>query len=153
MKKVVLRESKAPYTLAIDDETMTEEPVILERNGRPVAALVPIAEYEAFRVWRETLDELWPEEPPPTPEGDLEALAAVERIRSMFPPLDVETARYIAESEELALDYKFLLGDDYGLRTDDSITLAAMRRHGLTDLASNDEDFKRVTGIRLWTPD
>jgi predicted nucleic acid-binding protein len=43
--------------------------------------------------------------------------------------------------------------DDYGLLTDDSITLAVMRRHGLTDLASNDEDFGRVAGIRLWTPD
>ncbi|MFQ5595160.1 MAG: type II toxin-antitoxin system VapC family toxin [Anaerolineae bacterium] len=43
--------------------------------------------------------------------------------------------------------------DDFGLLTDDSITLAVMRRHSLADLASNDEDFKRVTGIRLWTPD
>jgi len=39
----------------------------------------------------------------------------------LFPPLDVETAQYIAESEDLMLD--------------------------------NDEDCKRVTGIRLWTPD
>lgn len=43
--------------------------------------------------------------------------------------------------------------DEYGLLTDDSITLAVMRREGLTDLASNDKDFQRVTGIRLWTPD
>jgi predicted nucleic acid-binding protein len=43
--------------------------------------------------------------------------------------------------------------DEYGLLTDDSITLAVMRRHGLTDLASNDEDFSRVPDIRLWTPD
>jgi PHD/YefM family antitoxin component YafN of YafNO toxin-antitoxin module len=112
MKTVVLRESQAPYTLAIDDETMNQEPVILERDGRPVAVLVPLAEYEAFRAWREMLDEPWPEEPPPTPEGDQEALAAVERIGTMFPPLDAETARYIAESEELALDYKFLLDDE-----------------------------------------
>ena len=43
--------------------------------------------------------------------------------------------------------------DDYGLLTDDSITLAVMHRESLTDLASNDEDFRRVSGIRLWTPD
>lgn len=43
--------------------------------------------------------------------------------------------------------------DDYGLLTDDSITLAVMHRQSLTDLVSNDEDFKRVRGIRLWTPD
>ena len=112
MKKVVLRETQAPYTLTIDDATLTNEPVILEREGRPVAVLVPIAQYEAFRVWREGLDEPWPQEPPPTPEGDQEALAAVERIRTMFPQLDGKTAQYFAESEELALDYKFLLDDE-----------------------------------------
>ncbi len=42
--------------------------------------------------------------------------------------------------------------DEYGLLTDDSKTLAVMRHHGLTDLASNDEDFRRVPDIRLWTP-
>ena len=112
MKKLILREPRAPYTLNVDDETLGHEPVILERDGKPVAALVPIAEYEAFRAWREALEEPWPEEPPPTPEGDQEALAAVERIRNMFAPLDAETARYIAESDELALDYRFLLDDE-----------------------------------------
>lgn len=42
--------------------------------------------------------------------------------------------------------------NQYGLLTDDSIILAVMRRHGLTDLASNDKDFKRVSHIRLWAP-
>lgn len=42
--------------------------------------------------------------------------------------------------------------DKYGLLTDDSLIIAVMRRHGLKDLASNDKDFKRVSGIRLWTP-
>jgi len=112
MKKITLRESKAPYTLAVDDETLAQEPVILERDGRPMAVIVPLAEYQAFRTWRAVMQEPWPEEPPRTPEGDLEALAAVERIGAMFPPLDDETARYIAESEELALDYKFLLDDE-----------------------------------------
>jgi predicted nucleic acid-binding protein len=43
--------------------------------------------------------------------------------------------------------------DEYGLLTDDSITLAVMERHGFMDLASNDEDFKRIKNIRLWMPD
>ncbi|MFQ5342818.1 MAG: type II toxin-antitoxin system Phd/YefM family antitoxin [Anaerolineae bacterium] len=54
MKKVELRESQAPYTLAVDYEIMAEESVILERGGRPVAALVPIAEYETFRAWQQS---------------------------------------------------------------------------------------------------
>ncbi|OGO40166.1 MAG: hypothetical protein A2Z04_04790 [Chloroflexi bacterium RBG_16_57_9] len=43
--------------------------------------------------------------------------------------------------------------DEYGLLTDDSITLAVMHRHGLKDLASNDKDFERIAFIHLWTPD
>lgn len=43
--------------------------------------------------------------------------------------------------------------DDYGLLTDDSIMLAVMQRHNLVDLATNDEDFKRIPGLRLWMPD
>lgn len=53
MKTIVLRESQAPYTLSVDDETLTREPVFLERNGQPVAALVPIAEYKAFQAWQQ----------------------------------------------------------------------------------------------------
>jgi antitoxin (DNA-binding transcriptional repressor) of toxin-antitoxin stability system len=50
MKKMVLREPRAPYTLTVDEETLKES-VVLERDGQPVAALVPIAEYQAFRAW------------------------------------------------------------------------------------------------------
>jgi hypothetical protein len=53
MKKIMLRESQAPYTLTLDEKTLTRESVILERDGQPVAALVPIAEYEAFHAWQQ----------------------------------------------------------------------------------------------------
>jgi PHD/YefM family antitoxin component YafN of YafNO toxin-antitoxin module len=53
VKKIALRETQAPYTLTVGEEAL-HEPVVLERAGQPVAALVPIAEYEAFRVWRQT---------------------------------------------------------------------------------------------------
>ena len=52
MKKMVLRESQAPYTLTVDENTL-REPVILEQDGQPVAALVPIAEYKAFCAWQQ----------------------------------------------------------------------------------------------------
>ena len=51
MKKLVLKETQAPYEVALED---TSEVVILERNGEPVAAIVPIAEYQAFQNWRQT---------------------------------------------------------------------------------------------------
>gem|GEM_PF-6757375 len=43
-----------------------------------------------------------PEEPPPTPEGDLEALAAVERIRTMFADVDPEVWRDVVELQPVA---------------------------------------------------
>ena len=102
MRKVTLRESQAPYILTIDAEITTNESVLLERHGKPVAALIPIADFNAFQAWRKTLDEI-------QSEGDEEALAAVARIGSMFPPLDLATADYIATNDELALDYMFAL--------------------------------------------
>jgi len=42
--------------------------------------------------------------------------------------------------------------DAYGLLTNDSIILAVMSRYRITHLASNDRDFERVPGIRLWRP-
>lgn len=53
MRRVALKESHAPYTLAIEEEALGQEPFILERDGEPVAAVIPIAEYEAFRAWQE----------------------------------------------------------------------------------------------------
>ena len=41
---------------------------------------------------------------------------------------------------------------DYGLLTGDSIILAVMERYKLIDLATNDPDFERVPGIRVWMP-
>ena len=53
MKTLTLKESQAPYNVALDEAVLTDEVVILEKNGQPVAALVPIAEYTAFQAWRE----------------------------------------------------------------------------------------------------
>ncbi len=53
MKRVVLKESRAPYTLTLGEEVLSEEPVILERDGEAVAAVISMAEYEAYLAWRE----------------------------------------------------------------------------------------------------
>jgi hypothetical protein len=55
MRRVVLKEAHAPYTLTIEEEALSREPFILERDGEAVAAVIPITEYQAFRSWRETL--------------------------------------------------------------------------------------------------
>ena len=53
MKTLTLKETQAPYNVALDDILLSDEVVILEKNGQPVAAVVPMAEYTAFQSWRE----------------------------------------------------------------------------------------------------
>lgn len=84
MKRVALKESHAPYILTLEEEALSQEPLILERDGEPVAAVIPIAEYEAFRAWRESRD--WEEKR----RKDLEAF---ERERRAFERLKPELLR------------------------------------------------------------
>ena len=53
MPKIVLRESQAPYTVTVDEQTLHSEVTVLEQNGQPVAILLPVGEYEAFRAWQQ----------------------------------------------------------------------------------------------------
>jgi predicted nucleic acid-binding protein len=41
----------------------------------------------------------------------------------------------------------------YGLMTNDSLNLYAMKKEGLRIIATNDRDFERVDGIEVWRPD
>jgi hypothetical protein len=50
MQTIILKESRSPYT--IGDEVFVKEPVLLERDGQMIAALVPLEEYRAFVAWR-----------------------------------------------------------------------------------------------------
>jgi len=52
MKTISLKESQAPYSLALDEEQLGAEPAIIERDGQPVAVLVPFHEYQEFARWR-----------------------------------------------------------------------------------------------------
>jgi antitoxin (DNA-binding transcriptional repressor) of toxin-antitoxin stability system len=53
LRRLSLKEERVVYEAAIDESLREGETIILEREGRPVAALVPIDEYESFRAWRE----------------------------------------------------------------------------------------------------
>ena len=44
------------------------------------------------------------------------------------------------------------LFSQYGLLTNDSITLALMQQLGLTDIATNDDDFDAIPGLTVWKP-
>jgi predicted nucleic acid-binding protein len=41
---------------------------------------------------------------------------------------------------------------EFGLLTNDAITLAVMKRHHLRNIATNDPDFERVTDLVIWKP-
>jgi hypothetical protein len=81
---VVLKEPHAPYTLAIEEEALSRESFILERDGEPVAVVIPMAEYQDFRAWREARDR------EKQRRKDLEAF---EREREAFERLKPELLR------------------------------------------------------------
>jgi len=53
MKTLILKETQAPYTLTLDENTLAEGPVRVLRGEQTIGVLVPPDEYELFRAWRE----------------------------------------------------------------------------------------------------
>jgi hypothetical protein len=119
----------------LDETTLGQETVILEREGRPVAAVVPFIEYEAFAAWRQRQEEdegfwreqeewerewaklppweqegKWPDEL--TPEMIEARVLAVQKSYGMIKVDDPDEALYIATSPELTLENIPLLLDD-----------------------------------------
>ena len=77
-KTVSLKEAQATYSLSLDKVDLTQGHVILEHEGEPVAAVVPIAEYREFETWRQRHIS-----PPLSPDNEWEqARQAFERMRS-----------------------------------------------------------------------
>ena len=75
-KTVTLRETRAAYAVTLDEAQLRQAPFAIERDGEPVAAVVPFAEYQEFIAWRERVQ--------PQFEKSDEALAALERERAAF---------------------------------------------------------------------
>jgi predicted nucleic acid-binding protein len=44
------------------------------------------------------------------------------------------------------------LSRQHGLLTNDAVILALMRRHGLTNLVTNDDDLDAIPGLTIWKP-
>ena len=126
-RTVTLKEAQAPYILSLDEATLGQETVVLEREGRPVAAVVPFAEYEAFAVWRQRREEeegflreqeewerewaklppweqegIWPGEL--TPEMIEARVQTVLSLRGITRVDNADEALYIATSPELSLE-------------------------------------------------
>lgn len=52
-RTIEIKETKARYALPLDEAQLAEEPLIVERQGEPIAAIIPFVEYERYRAWRE----------------------------------------------------------------------------------------------------
>ncbi|HZU36700.1 MAG TPA: PIN domain-containing protein [Gemmataceae bacterium] len=50
------------------------------------------------------------------------------------------------------IDAAAAISQQHGILSNDALIAAIMRQHGLTDLASNDGDFDRVSGITRYAP-
>lgn len=138
-RTLILKETQAPYTLTLDEVTLGEETIIVERKGRPVAAVMPIAEYEAFVTWRRQQEETeekeswrkqgewdrewaklpsweqegkWPDEL--TPEMIEARLKTVRESFGMSRVDDSDEALYIATSPDLAPENVPFLNDADG---------------------------------------
>lgn len=78
-KTITLREAQATYSLTIETSQLTQGPVVLEYEGKPIAALISLADYQRFVQWQEREQaKAWQEEQ----ERLLhEEIAAFERIK------------------------------------------------------------------------
>ncbi len=71
----------------------------------------------------------------------VEAARQLERLPIRLLAVDLTIIREAAE-----------LAQQHGLLTNDATIVALMQRHGITHLATNDDDFDRVPGITVWKP-
>ena len=74
---------------------------LYEASAMDKEALTPDENVPEF--WKLIDVEPLPEPPPPTPEGDKIALAALDKVHGLFPITDPELGYWIAESEEASI--------------------------------------------------
>jgi PHD/YefM family antitoxin component YafN of YafNO toxin-antitoxin module len=53
-KTISLKETLATYSLSLDETQLGREPIIIERQGQPLAAIIPIEKYQEFVAWQES---------------------------------------------------------------------------------------------------
>ncbi len=56
----LIREVQTPYTISPNDQLIGRETIILQRDGQPIAAVVPYAEYQEFLAQRKDVAKLEP---------------------------------------------------------------------------------------------
>ena len=68
----------------------------------------------------------------------------IELVRALDLQVVPTTLELLEEASTLAVVHQVL--------TNDAITLAVMAQEGLTNIVTNDDDFRRVSTVTVWTP-
>ncbi len=68
----------------------------------------------------------------------------VELVRALKLHVEPLTLELLERAADCSIQHQLL--------TNDALTVAVMEKLGLTDIATNDEDFDSVTHLRVWKP-
>jgi hypothetical protein len=96
-QKLVLKENQTIYTLAVEENDLTRQPIILKQKGQEIAAIIPIEKYRAFEAWEKQQAKLQSR----YPEFEAER-AAFERLEPSL--METHAGRYIAVRDGQVLD-------------------------------------------------
>ncbi len=78
-KTITLKEAQAAYSLSIETSQLIQGPIVLEHEGKPIAVLISLADYQKFVKWQEHEQaRAWQEEQERLLQ---EEIAAFERIK------------------------------------------------------------------------
>lgn len=80
-----------------------------------------------------------------------ECIGRLEQHHAALTVLGESGVRVIPMTQELAVA-AVQVGREEKLLMGDALIVAAMRREGLMDLVTNDDDFDRVARLRVWKP-
>jgi len=61
---------------------------------------------------------------------------------------NLEIVEIDREVYDIALEYS----KKYGLLSNDAVHLATIKKHGITNIATNDRDFERIEWLSVWKP-
>jgi antitoxin (DNA-binding transcriptional repressor) of toxin-antitoxin stability system len=98
VKTMTLKETRTAYSLSLDKADLTQTPLIVEHEGKAVAALVPITEYRQFEAWRKRQATSLAE-----PDDAFEReRAAFERLKPQL--LKTHRGKFVAVVDEQVVD-------------------------------------------------
>jgi PHD/YefM family antitoxin component YafN of YafNO toxin-antitoxin module len=104
-KTIQLKETREMYAAEIDPAQLAREPIILERNGEPVGAVISLEEFRAFKEWKKELERQEQE----FPKQFLEDEAAFKRMQPEL--LKTHKDKWVAVLKGQVVDFDDKLGD------------------------------------------